>query len=125
METDNFIAYCLKKNGAYVDFPFGELPVCIKVRGRVFAQFYTRPDDCKVTLKCEPDFGDFFRQVYPDTVVRGYHCPKVQQPYWNTVYFNGDVPDEVLYDMIDHAYKAVIAKLPKKLQLELVNAQTQ
>ena len=63
--------------------------------------------------------GDFYRQLYPETVVRGYHCPPVQQPFWNTVYLNGVVLDDELKRMIDHAYDAVIAKLPKKIQKEL------
>ena len=31
--------------------------------------------------------------AYPKKVVRGYHCPPVQQPYWNTIFLN-DFPDE-------------------------------
>lgn len=48
-------------------------------------------------------------------VVRGYHCPPVQQPYWNTVYLN-DFPDEELLNMIDMAYDTVFSKFSKKEQ---------
>lgn len=48
--------------------------------------------DYKVTLKCTADAGSFYRTVYPGKVVRGYHCPPVQQPYWNTIYLD-DFPD--------------------------------
>jgi predicted DNA-binding protein (MmcQ/YjbR family) len=65
-------------------------------------------------------FGDFYRKQYPGTVVRGYHCPPVQQPYWNTIHMNGTVPDEELRIMIDHAYQAVVDKLPKRVQKEIL-----
>ena len=51
--------------------------------------------------------------AYPEKVVRGYHCPPVQQPYWNTIFLD-DFPDDVLKDMIDLAYYTVFFKLSKK-----------
>ena len=114
MNIDEIKDFCLSKKGAYIDYPFGDIPICVKVKSKVFAQLYPNPNDYKITLKCEPMMGDFYRQLYPETVVRGYHCPPVQQPFWNTVYLNGVVLDDELKRMIDHAYDVVIAKLPKK-----------
>jgi predicted DNA-binding protein (MmcQ/YjbR family) len=119
MNADEIIAYCLNNKNAYIDYPFGDTPICVKVQNKIFAQVYPNPNDFKITLKCDPMFGDFYRQMYPNTVVRGYHCPPVQQPYWNTIYINGYVSDDILKLMIDHAYKAVISKLPRKVQKEL------
>lgn len=119
MNIDEIKDFCLSKKGAYIDYPFGDIPICVKVKAKVFAQLYPNPNDYKITLKCEPMMGDFYRQLYPETVVRGYHCPPVQQPFWNTVYLNGVVLDDELKRMIDHAYDVVIAKLSKKIQKEL------
>lgn len=116
MDAFDIRAYCMSKIGAYEDRPFGEWPVCCKVMGKIFAQIY--PD--KVTLKCTAFSGDAFRQAWPGIVVRGYHCPLVQQPYWNTIDL-ARFPAEELPHMIDHAYETVVAKLPKKLQAELTN----
>lgn len=33
--------------------------------------------------------------AYPEQVVRGYHCPSVQQPYWNTIYLK-NLPESLL-----------------------------
>ncbi len=115
MTVDEITAYCLQKKDAYIDFPFGEVPVCIKVHNRIFAQIYPKPGDFKITLKCGRSFGEMYRQAYPDVVVRGYHCPAVQQPYWNTVYLNGTITWDELKFMIDHVYSTVIGKLPKSL----------
>ena len=101
--------YCLQKPGACETFPFGDQPVCYKVAGKIFAQLY--PD--MVTLKCTRFAGELFRQQYPGIVVRGYHCPPVQQPYWNTIHLAA-FPEAELPYMIDLAYETVVASLPKK-----------
>ncbi len=119
MITDEIIDYCLSKSGAYIDFPFGEMPICLKVGGRLFAQIYPKPDDIKITLNCDRMTGSVFRNKYPGTVVRGYHCPPTQQPYFNTIYLNGVVPDSEIRSMIDHSYSTVVAKLTKKVKESL------
>ena len=108
-------AYCLSKPKAYEDRPFGRWPICYKVQGKIFAQLY----EDKITLKCTAFQGELFRSVWPNIVVRGYHCPPVQQPYWNTVDLTR-FPEEELPRMIDLAYEAVVSKLPKRVQKEIL-----
>ena len=115
MEASEIRAYCLGKPKAYEDFPFGEAPVCYKVNKKIFAQLYPE----KITLKCTAFSGQVFRAAWPDVVVRGYHCPPVQQPYWNTIYLD-QFPAEALPMMIDHAYETVVASFPKKVQREIM-----
>ena len=76
----------------------------------------------KVTLNCDMMTGELYRAIYPETVTRGWHCPPIQQPYFNTVTLDGTVSDDVLIEMINHAYKVVVGKLPKKIQKELEDA---
>lgn len=118
MTAQQITAYCLQKPGAYEDRPFGEWPVCYKVGGKIFAQVY--PD--KITLKCTAFSGQAFRNAYPGVVVRGYHCPPVQQPYWNTI-DPARFPEDQLPMMIDHAFDTVVAELPKRVQREILQAQ--
>ncbi len=123
MTADDIIAYCLQKKNSYIDYPFGDIPVCVRLRignrTPIFAQLNPSPDNFRITLSCEPMTGDFYRRLYPGKVVRGYHCPPVQQPFFNTVTLDGTVPDDKLKIMMDEAYEAVVKKLPKKLQMEL------
>ena len=108
MTHEKILEYCLTKKGAYEDCPFGDGTVCVKVKKRIFAQlFYLK--------------GDFYRNLYPNAVTRGYHCPSVQQPYFNTVRLDGDVPGEEILRMIDGSYRYVVGKLAKKVQRELEN----
>lgn len=121
MKVEDIKEYCLRKWKACEVYPFGDLPICYKLNGKIFAQIYPNPGDYKITLKCTADAGLFYRQVYPGVVVRGYHCPPVQQPYWNTVYLDG-FSDEELLNMIDHAYDTVLHSFSKKIQKQILAA---
>jgi predicted DNA-binding protein (MmcQ/YjbR family) len=100
--------YCLNKPAAYESRPFGEYPICYRVMGKIFAQFNPEEKFYKLTLKCQPEKAQLYRQLFPGIVVRGYHCPPVQQPYWNTVDLDAFSDMELLYQMIDEAYTAVV-----------------
>ena len=120
MDAAQIEAYCLSKPKTYRDLPFGEVPICYKLNGKIFAQLYPHVDDFKITVKCTAFSGQMFRQAYPGIVVRGYHCPPVQQPYWNTIDLNRFPPEE-LPMMIDHAYETVLSSFSKKVQREIQN----
>lgn len=108
-------SYCAAKPNAVETYPFGDWPICYKVNGKIFAQIY--PD--KITLKCTKFSGEAFRTAYPGIVVRGYHCPPVQQPYWNTIDLSR-FPEAELPMMIDHAYETVVSSFQKGLQRQIL-----
>ncbi len=114
MENDDISRYCLAKPGAYEDHPFGEIPVCYKVCGKLFLQLYPTKRNHKITVGCEPMLAGFYRMQYPGIVVPGYHCPDRIKPYMNTVYLNMDVDDSLVFKMIDHSYKRVADKLTSR-----------
>jgi len=120
------IDYCLKKPGAYEDYPFGPDSLAIKVKapsrekGPIFTMPFVHRGHPVVTLRCTPQSAEFYRGIYPGAVLRGWHCPPVQQPHFNTVSSDGTVPDPELLQMIDHSYAVVVAKMPKYIQKELL-----
>lgn len=120
IKPEELIQYCCKKKKAYIDYPFGKEPICIKVNKKIFAEIYPQKNNYKITLKCEPILAEFFRSQYPNVVVRGYHCPPVQQPYRNTVWVN-KIDVDVLFSMIDHSYDQVIKSFSKKVQDDILN----
>ena len=120
MDAEIIRQYCLQKHKACETYPFGDVPICYKLNNRIFAQLYPRADDFKITLKCTASMGDFYRQLYPGIIVRGYHCPPVQQPYWNTIYLE-DFPEEELLNLIDLAYDTVLRSFSKKVQAEILS----
>ena len=119
MTHNELLQYCLTKRGAYVDHPFGPDSDIIKVKKRIFAQLFSLNGTPMITVNGDAVTNDFYRKIYPDLVRRGYHCPPVQQPYFNTVDLSGDIPDNDLLAMIDSSYKYVVGKLTKKAQREL------
>ncbi len=120
MLLEDIKRYCISKYKAYEDYPFGDIPICYKLNNKLFAQIYPYEDDFKITLKGTAEAGQFYRMVYPDQVVRGYHCPPVHQPYWNTIYLDG-FPEEELWNMIDHAYDTVLNSFSKKVQKQIID----
>lgn len=125
MTLDEIVAYCLGKPGAYLDHPFDPVMPVVRVKapsqrkGRIFAQPLVLRGEAKVTLNCTPAAAAYYRAVYPGAVVRGWHCPPVQQPHFNTVSLDGAVPDDEILRMVDNAYETVIAKYPKYIRLEI------
>lgn len=72
-----------------------------------------------ITLKLTPSNGDALRRMYPD-ILPGYYMNKV---HWNSVKPDGDVPDELLREMLDEAYNLVFSGLTKKMQTQIMNSQ--
>ncbi len=129
MTHQEILDYCLKKPGTYLDYPFDPLFPVVKVKaplqekGRIFAQPFVLRGEPKVTLNCTPESAEFYRSLYPGSVVRGWHCPPVQQPHFYTVNLDGTVPDDEILHMLDHAYAVVVGKMPKYIQKELGEAK--
>ncbi|MBE5965501.1 MAG: MmcQ/YjbR family DNA-binding protein [Lachnospiraceae bacterium] len=119
MTNEQITAWCLSQPGAYEDFPFGAIPICYKVCGKLFLQLYPELDNHKITISCEPMLADFYRQQYPFTVVPGYHCHGRLKPYMNTVYLNKDLDNTLIFDMIAHSYDRVVSKLTRREREEL------
>ena len=60
--------------------------------------------------------GEFLRREYED-IIPGYYMNKV---HWNSVKVSGSVPDDVVRDMLDHAYDVVLQSFSKKKQKEIL-----
>jgi predicted DNA-binding protein (MmcQ/YjbR family) len=102
---------CLEKPGAYECCPFGPLPICYKVGSRIFLEWY--PEDEKLTLRCEPMLGDYYKEHYPEIVLPGYHCPERQRRYKITVYLNKGLEDGIIAELIDHSYQEAVRRISR------------
>lgn len=65
-----------------------------------------------ITLKLEPAFSDMLRSKYED-IVPGYYMNKI---HWSSVYLDGDVPQDVVTDIVNASYKLVRSSLSKNAQ---------
>lgn len=117
MDIEQFRDYCLAKKGVAEDFPFGEMTLCMKVAGKIFAITGLDGAQFTVNLKCEPDYALELREQYPE-VQPGFHMNK---KHWNTVDFEGSLEERLLRQLIDHSYEQVVKSLKKKEKEALEN----
>ncbi len=114
MNLESFRAYCLSKKGVTEELPFDETTLVFKVMGKMFA--LTDMDDfSSVNLKSDPEVAIELREKY-EAVQPGYHMNK---KHWNTIIFDGSVPDRDLRAWIDASYDLVVSGLTKKQKLAL------
>lgn len=111
--------YLLTKTGSLKEFPFGEDVAVYKVMNKMFALVSLKDGWIHINLKCLPDDALGYRDIY-ECVLPGYHMNK---KHWNTVIVNGEMKDEILFDMIDDSYDLVVSKLIKKEKEELSNKE--
>lgn len=111
MTLSFFREYCLSKPGTSEDTPFDENTLCFKVGGKIFALTDMALFE-SVNLKCDPERAVELREKY-EGILPGYHMDK---KHWNTVAFDGSVPDPLVLNLVDHSYDLVFQGLPKKIQ---------
>ena len=114
--------YLLSKPGVTKDLQEDWNWLRYHVGGKMFAAVCMNDEDKPVyiTLKLEPLTGEFWRSRYED-VLPGYYMNKV---HWNSIRPDGQVPDEILRDMLDQSYALVLAGLSKKKQHEILSGVT-
>jgi predicted DNA-binding protein (MmcQ/YjbR family) len=119
-----FEARCAAKAGVTADYPGKGDVVWMKVGGKMFAMTNVKPmtmDGAEVqkfhfiNLKCDPDRSRMLRDTHRD-IRPGWHQNKI---HWNSLYLNGDIPDDLVGDLIDHSYDLAILSLPRKVREQL------
>jgi hypothetical protein len=116
MNIEEYREYCLSVKGATECMPFDEHTLVYKVMGKMFSFAPLNPKDGRfwANMKCDPDKSVELRERYEDIFFGSYSDKK----YWITVHLEGDVPDSLIKELINHSVEEVIKKLPKKKREE-------
>ena len=114
MDIEELYDYCMLVPGAESTMPFDEVTIVMKVMGKMFALIPTDTERFSITLKCDPEKALSLRETY-ECVEGAFHMNKT---YWNTIFLDGDMPDDELKECIDNSVGEVIKKLSKKQQKE-------
>jgi predicted DNA-binding protein (MmcQ/YjbR family) len=69
-----------------------------------------------ISLKCDPDVAIMLRDTYP-AITAAWHMNK---RHWNQIAVDGSVPDEEIFNWVDHSYDQVVKGLTK-LQRQSLN----
>ncbi len=103
MEKQKLIEHCLNFENVYLDYPFRDKNWAV-IRHfenkKVFAWIFEKDDFVWINLKCREDKIDFFRQIFK-SVIPAYHLNK---RYWNSVILDGNISENVLFEMIEESY---------------------
>lgn len=119
MNIEDFRNYCMNKKAVTEHFPFDQDTLVFKVLGKMFALASLKKWECGegfINLKCDPEYAQELRADY-DSVKPGYHMHKQQ---WNSVYIHtGELPLQLVRELIDHSYDMVIKGMTKKMKATL------
>lgn len=121
MNIEDFRTYCLSFKGVHDKMPFEK---ATSEYDRNLLVFYVLDkwfcfvnvdafDFCNI--KCNPDQIEVLQDQY-DGIKPGYHMNK---KYWISVYFNIDVSDKTIKELVKQSYDIVVGSLSKKEKEEL------
>ncbi len=110
--------YLLEKKGVEKDLQKDWNWIRFQISGKMFAAVCLDDEDKPfyITLKLEPSEGDFLRQQYED-IIPGYYMNKM---HWNSIKADGEVPDNLVKDLLDKSYNLVLKGFSKKKQREIL-----
>ncbi len=116
MNIEDYRTFCLSKKGVTEEIPFPKLPnvLVFKVLGKMFTATDISTFS-SFSVKCEPNTIEELRASYPAMQLPSYFSKK----HWSNVIMDGSIEDNILYEWLNVSYNLVVAKLPKKLRLEL------
>ena len=110
MDIEEFRKYCMAKKGVTESFPFDESTLVFKVGTKMFTCLDINKDILKVNLKCDPVVAMGLRDRYK-AVTPGYYMNKL---HWNTVEFDGSIPEDELKEMIFKNVSDRVAEMIKE-----------
>lgn len=121
MNIEDFRKYCLSFKGAHDKMPFGKAGSEYDKNLLVFSVMdkwfcFVNVDEFDFCdIKCDPEESQELRQQY-EGIKPGYHMNK---RHWISVYFNKDVPDIKIKELVKKSYELIVQSLTHKERDEL------
>jgi predicted DNA-binding protein (MmcQ/YjbR family) len=118
MNIESFRDYCLSLTGAHDNLPFQKANTEYDRNILVFSVIdkwfcFVNVDNFDFcNLKCNPEESLMLQEQYKG-ITHGYHMNK---KHWISVYFNSDIPDVKIKELVDKSYNLVVKSLPAKKQ---------
>lgn len=73
-----------------------------------------------LTLKLPPEEGEMLRALHDD-ILPGYY---MNHQHWNSIRCDGQVPDELVRQMLDTSYDLILKSFSRKMQAELLQGRS-
>ena len=123
MNVEEFREYCLSFRGVREKMPFPNVAdrysrdvLCFYVGDKWFCFVNVAVFDF-CCIKCNPDEMEELRATYTG-IKPGWHMNK---KHWISVYFNQDVPEKKIKELVKKSYDIVVKSLTKKEREALAN----
>lgn len=119
MRYDWLDAYLMKKRSVTKDLQPSWNWIRYHIGGKMFAAVCLNDQNQPyyISLKADPAESEFLRSQYED-IIPGYYLDKRT---WISVKPDGAVPDELLKDLLDKAYRLMLGGFSKKRQREILD----
>ena len=113
--------YLLKQAGVTKDLQPDWNWIRYKIGDKLFAAvcLNDRNEAVYVTVKLDPLEGEFLRTQYAD-IIPGYYCNK---KHWNSIRADGEVPDDLVRELLDKSRALVLAGFSKKRRKEILESE--
>lgn len=116
MNIEDFRIYCLSFKGVWEKMPFPNVNdkysrdvLCFYIGSKWFCYVNIEVFD-RCCLKSTPEDAENLRIQY-EGITPAWHMNK---RFWNDVYFNKDVPDSKIEELVGRSYELVYQSLTKK-----------
>jgi predicted DNA-binding protein (MmcQ/YjbR family) len=120
MKYDFIQAYCLSKKGTEEDYKAEWDAIRYSVRGKMYALVGNDGEGNPIiSVKLPPEYGLELQERYAE-ITPGYYLNKT---HWSSMLLGGNVPDEVLKQMLDCSYELIFQSLNRKIRNEILNQQ--
>ncbi len=81
----------------------------------MFVLIFEEITPVRMNLKCDPEDAQALRAEHP-AITGAYHMNK---EHWNSLYLDGSLPRELVFELIDHSYELVVKGMKKSDQRRL------
>ncbi|MEC2074604.1 MmcQ/YjbR family DNA-binding protein [Metabacillus fastidiosus] len=118
MDKEKLQSFCLALPGITHDYQVDWQADRYHIGGKMFAMMGGDSERKPIiTLKCEPNRAEELRETY-EGIIPGYYMNKT---HWNSIYFDSNLPTDLVENLILHSYNLVFEKLTKKVQKQVIS----
>lgn len=115
MNPTELLDYCLRFEHSYVDTPFGEQTLVVKIVGKAFAFIPLDEERPQISLKALPETVLELLDRYEDAT----QPPYLNKKHWVRLYCDGRIPHAVVLQCISTSYDLVYAGLTRSVRQQL------
>lgn len=116
MDLEAVRQFCLSREFATEDMPFGPDTLVFRVGGKIFALLSLDEEIQRLNLKYPAENIEELRDQYA-YVIPGYHMNK---SHWNSIMLYDDIDVRHVQQLIDVSYQLIRSSLTKKQRESLI-----